>query len=227
MKLRNPGFLSILFLVAVLDAGAAAAQAPPQQPIPDWPAPAAWDLPSQAGTAGPGHVPSLDVMAAVQASSPVPFIALTPCRIADTRGNGFTGAYGPPSLSQAVPRDIPLASQCGIPFFAVAVSLNVTVTNTQGPGFIKIYPGGTPPVVSTLNYTGGETIANAAVVPLSSVGGITVLAGVSGTDLIIDTNGYYAVSGGSIFNTFLGFAGNPALTGAPVTAIGYHALASD
>ena len=70
--------------------------------------------------------------------------------------------------------------------------MNVTVTNTQGPGFILIYPqGGAQPTVSTLNYVAGQTIANAAVVPLGAGGGITVIAGVSGTDLILDTNGDY------------------------------------
>ena len=42
-----------------------------------------------------------------------------------------------------------------------------------------------------MNYVAGQTIANAAVVPLGAGGGITVIAGVSGTDLILDTNGDY------------------------------------
>jgi hypothetical protein len=68
----------------------------------------------------------------------------------------------------------------------------VTVTNTQGPGFILIYPqGASQPTVSTLNYVAGQTIANAAIVPLGADSGITVVAGVSGADLILDTNGDY------------------------------------
>ncbi|HKD10652.1 MAG TPA: hypothetical protein VKE50_01190, partial [Thermoanaerobaculia bacterium] len=119
-------------------------------------------------------------------------IAVTPCRVADTRGNGFTGAYGPPSLAAGSPRSFVLTGQCGIAGTAQAVSLNVTVTNTQGPGFIKIFPeGAASPVVSTLNFVAGQTVANAAVVPLGAGGGITVTAGASGTDFIIDTNGYY------------------------------------
>jgi hypothetical protein len=78
-----------------------------------------------------------------------------------------------------------------------AYSLNITVTNTLGPGFISIYPqGGAAPLVSTLNYLAGQTLANAAIVPAGTSGGITVVAGVSGTDLIIDINGYY--SGGVV-----------------------------
>ena len=122
------------------------------------------------------------------------FTPLTPCRIADTRvGQGFTGAYGPPSLAANTPRSFPLFGQCGIPTDATAVSLNITVTNTQGPGDLRVYPQGavTPPLVSTLNYVGAQTVANAAAVPLGTGGGITVFPDVSGTDLVIDVNGFY------------------------------------
>jgi hypothetical protein len=107
--------------------------------------------------------------------------------------------------------------------------LNITVTNTQGPGFILIYPqGGAQPSVSTLNYVAGQTIANAAVVPLGTGGGVTVIAGVSGTDLILDTNGYYAPAGVGTFNTFLGLgAGNFTMTGDLNTAFGFDALSSN
>ena len=61
------------------------------------------------------------------------------------------------------------------------------------------------PTVSTLNYVAGQTVANAAVVPLGTAGGVTVIAGVSGTDLIIDTNGYYAPQ--AVVNTVNGLSG--------------------
>ncbi|HMF10496.1 MAG TPA: hypothetical protein VKJ00_15260 [Thermoanaerobaculia bacterium] len=160
--------------------------------IPNWPAPATWSPSRSAGT-----LTTQDV------TNPLPFVGLAPCRLVDTRGNGFTGAYGPPSLAAGVRRDFPLSGQCGIPSGAGAVSLNVTVTNTQGPGFIKIYPqGGSAPVVSTLNYVAGQTIANAAVVPLGAGGGVTMVAGVSGTDLVVDTNGYCASAAANQGNTF-------------------------
>ncbi|HEV8609112.1 MAG TPA: right-handed parallel beta-helix repeat-containing protein [Thermoanaerobaculia bacterium] len=174
------------------------------QSIPNWTAPRSWTPPAAAamerkvkesraiGTLGIDALPT----------GPLPLFGIAPCRIVDTRGNGFTGAYGPPALSQGSPRNFILTGRCGIPGAAQAVSLNVTVTNTQGPGFILIYPqGGAQPNVSTLNYVAGQTIANAAVVPLSAGGGITVIAGVSGTDLIIDTNGYYAPASGAASKT--------------------------
>ena len=149
--------------------------------VSNWSAPAMWSPPKAAG----GKT-TLDL------SNPLPFIPIAPCRLADTRGGGFTGAYGPPALASGAARSFPLTGQCGISTSAKAVSLNITVVNPAGSGFILIYPqGGAQPVVSTLNYSAGQTVANAAVVPLGTGGGVTVVAGVSGTDLIIDTNGYY------------------------------------
>src|SRR4029079_4761400 len=112
----------------------------------------------------------------------------------DTRAGGFPAGYGPPSLTQGAPRNFDLNSdpQCtGIPSGVAVYSLTITGTNTQGSGFILIYPrGGSQPTASTVNYVAGQTIANAAIVPAGTNGGVTVIAGVSGTDLIIDINGY-------------------------------------
>jgi hypothetical protein len=179
--------------------------------IPNWPAPAAWS-PSRSG-----RMTTMDV------TSPLPFVGLTPCRLLDTRGNGFSGAYGPPSLVAGVTRSFALAGQCGIPSGAGAVSLNVTVTNTAGPGFILTYPqGGSQPLVSTVNYVSGQTIANAAVVPLGAGGGVSFIAGVSGTDLVVDTNGYYASAATNPANFFevinSGPAAIPAILGQTLSA---------
>jgi endosialidase-like protein len=134
----------------------------------------------------------------VEAQLPTPsltFVGIDPCRIADTRGNGFGGAFGPPSLAAGAARDFPVVGQCGLPAGTLVVSLNVTATNPAGAGFLILYPaGGTAPLVSTLNYLAGETVANAALVPLGP-GGLTVLAGVSSADLILDVNGYFALPG--------------------------------
>ncbi len=127
-------------------------------------------------------------------SGALPFFAIAPCRVADTRpGFGFSGPFGPPALAGGSGRDIPITGACGIPSTAQAVSFNVTVTNTLGPGFILVYPtGGAAPSVSTINYVSGQTLANAAIIPLGTDGKATFIAGVSGTDLILDVNGYYA-----------------------------------
>ena len=167
---------------------------PPEQQITNWQAPPLWSARASSleGRLRGMRFESLEAVP----TAPLPLIGIQPCRIADTRDGNRLPGYGPPALVAGVPRNFSMTGQCGIAGTAQAVSLNITVTNMLGPGFILIYPqGGAQPLVSTLNYTIGQTVANSAVVPLGIAGGISVIAGVSGTDLIIDTNGYYDNSG--------------------------------
>lgn len=121
------------------------------------------------------------------------FYTVTPCRLVDTRG--APGPYGGPALADAASRTFVLAGRCGIPPTATALALNVAVTQpTTGPGFLTLYPAaGSRPVVSSLNYTTGQTRANNAVVPLGAGGDLNVYCGQgSGTaHLVIDVTGYY------------------------------------
>jgi hypothetical protein len=159
--------------------------------IANWPAPAYWTPPAARASRGVG------TDAVSPALPPLPFIALNPCRVADTRGNGFTGAYGPPPLIASATRSFTIAGQCGIPASAAAVSFNFAALNVGAAGDLRVFPaGGGVPTVSTLNYNGNTpNIANAAVVPLGTAGAITVQADATSIDLIIDVNGYYDGSG--------------------------------
>ncbi len=120
------------------------------------------------------------------AGSPGVFVPFTPCRVADTwAGFGFTGSYGPPTIGGGTTRTMNVVTGpcAGIAPNATAVSLNFTVTNTQGAGFISVYPaGGSAPTVSTLNYVAGQTLANAAIVGynFSNVNGSHGLGGYAG-----------------------------------------------
>jgi hypothetical protein len=49
-----------------------------------------------------------------------------------------------------------------------AVSLNVTVVDAEARGFLSVYPCGQRPVVSSLNFEVGATVANEVVAVLSS-----------------------------------------------------------
>jgi hypothetical protein len=133
-----------------------------------------------------------DVMAGVP-TSPIAFVGIAPCRLVDTRGNGFTGPFGPPSMATQGARVFPVAGHCGIPATAQAVSANMAVTNTTATGFLSVWPEGAPqpaPLVASMNYSTGQTIANAVLASLGTNGGITVQARF-GLDLIIDVNGYF------------------------------------
>jgi N-acetylneuraminic acid mutarotase len=187
-------FAPLFFLFAPFASGQytpetqAAAEA---QEVCNWPAPLLWK------PAAPARAPGETRTEAVStASAPLPFIAITPCRVADTRGNGFIGAYGTPALVANATRNFTITGKCGIPASAAAVSFNFAALNVGAAGDLRIFPagGGVPPV-STLNYNANTpNIANAAVVPLGT-GAITVEADAVSIDLIIDVNGYYDNSG--------------------------------
>jgi hypothetical protein len=145
-----------------------------------------------------GQAAADDGQAQALPSANLPFVAIAPCRLADTRSATFPAGYGPPSLAAGSTRTFVFSGRCGIPSSIDAVAVNLTATNTLGAGFIATYPTGTAqpnPMVSSLNYSAaGQTIANSAIVAVGAGQG-NFSAGVSGTDLIIDVVGYYPTGG--------------------------------
>ena len=122
------------------------------------------------------------------------FFPVTPCRVADTRtGQGFTGQFGPPSMTAGQTRGFTIPSSgCNIPSTAQAYSLNVTVVPAATLGYLTIWPTGqTQPYVSTLNSLNGAILANAAIVPAGTEGAVSVYV-TDATNVIIDINGYFA-----------------------------------
>jgi Chaperone of endosialidase len=165
------------------------------------------------------------------ATSPLPFVSITPCRVADTRGNGFTGAFGPPALVGNGPArafNIPAGPCPGIPANAGAYSINVAAILPASDGFLTVFPTGAAlPTSSDLNFLGGEVTSNAIVAPAGTGGAISVFVNVS-TQMILDINGYYAASGVGTNNTFLGLnAGNFTMTGDLNTGLGRGTLSSN
>jgi hypothetical protein len=125
----------------------------------------------------------------IDATCAASFFTVTPCRVADTRDP--SGPFGGPALAAGVERTFVLANRCGIPATAKAVSLNVTVTQPTGPGFVVLYPGGsTAPTVSAINFRTGQTRANNAVVRLGT-GGTLAVQSAAPTHFILDVNGYF------------------------------------
>ena len=164
-------------------------------PISNWAAPPYWVMPSAHHRAAEQK----GVEAVAIANPSLAFHAVTPCRIADTRGFGFTGPYGPPSLTANTVRSFAVTSpgtSCGIPSGVAAVSFNFAATSLTANGNLIVYPqGAAQPSVSSLNWTPSEVaISNAAVIPLGSDSISVVVNGPNGStaDLIIDVNGYYA-----------------------------------
>jgi hypothetical protein len=84
-----------------------------------------------------------------------------------------------------------LVGGLSVPAGATGVFGNLTVTNTQGPGDLILWPhGATQPTTSNINYGPGQTVANSFNVGLNSGGAMDLFVHVSGTDVIIDVAGY-------------------------------------
>ena len=133
-------------------------------------------------------------------STGLEFNPVTPCRIADTRtAAGFSGMFGPPSMTAAQTRTFPVpSSSCGVPA-ASAYSLNFTVVPPGPVGNLTTWPTGqSMPNVSTLNDSNGTIVANAAIVPAGTSGAINVYA-TNTTNVLFDVNGYFAPGSGLHF----------------------------
>ena len=122
------------------------------------------------------------------------FYSVTPCRIVDTRNS--IGPFGGPNLSGGYIRAFAIpSSSCNVPPTAQAYSLNITAVPHTPLGYLSVWPVGVnQPLVSTLNSLNGSIVANAAIVPAGTGGGINVYA-TNDTDLIADINGYFAPPG--------------------------------
>jgi hypothetical protein len=142
------------------------------------------------GTAGCGGGSCTPSAAASQ------FYSISPCRVLDTRNPN--GPLGGPAMSSGVLRTFPVAGNCGVPATARALSVNVTVTEAAGSGYVVFAPGGCTVLsgTSNINFGAGQTRANNAVVALAvdGSGGLTaqaVLIPSGSVQLIVDINGYF------------------------------------
>ena len=85
---------------------------------------------------------------------------------------------------------VTVAGRAGVPLDAKAVTVNVTAINPSLEGFATVFPCGEPlPLASTLNFTAGAIVSNAAMVKVGAGGAICFFSNVE-TDAILDVNGY-------------------------------------
>jgi hypothetical protein len=119
------------------------------------------------------------------------FYPVTPCRVSDTRN--AVGPFGGPILASGETRSVPVpTSACGIPSTAQAYSLNATVVPSGPLSYLTLWPaGGAQPFVSTLNSVQGLIVANAALVPSGTDGGVSAFV-TDQTHLVLDINGFFA-----------------------------------
>ena len=80
----------------------------------------------------------------------------------------------------------------GVPPLGVgAVSLNVTVVGAVVAGFMTVFPCGSVPGVSSVNYLAGQTVPNAVIAPVSAAGEVCVYSSADAY-VFADINGWFA-----------------------------------
>lgn len=129
-----------------------------------------------------GYFPGIDAF--------VPLAA--PQRMLDTRAGQPTidgdGRGGGPVLG-GVELPVQISGRGGVPANARTVVLNVTATETTGPGFVTVYPCGQRPLASNLNYAAAATVPNAVVARLDGRGMICLFTQAT-AQLLVDVSGY-------------------------------------
>ena len=197
-------FLTLVLLTAVpaeLVAAQSATEAVDR--VANWAAPLYWQasgsrlVPQRAGA---GRKPSATVETVTAAASsgtsaPAVFVAMTPCRVVDTRAGILP--FGSPNFAAGEIRTIPMPTSpdCPVPSNALAYSLNIAVVPLTGSmrWLTAWNTGAAQPATATLNDKAGVVTSNSAVVPAGDSGSINVYV-TDPTHLIIDINGYYISS---------------------------------
>ncbi len=126
-----------------------------------------------------------------QAATGTPdFVPLSPVRLVDSRaGQQITG-----KIPTHQTRGMWTAGRGGVPQDAQAVTLNVTVTETEGSGHLIVFPCNSPqPLASTINYGTGATVPNQVTVKLGSDGvrGDICLYSWVAAHVVVDVAGYF------------------------------------
>jgi len=123
------------------------------------------------------------------------FVSLSPTRFLDTRiapPPPVTDIELDPAGRDANPPLIlQIAGTSAVPDTAQAAVLNVTVTDPQKPGFVTVYPCGTPrPTASNINFNAGATVANLVVAQIGNRGAVCIYKSVA-TQIIVDVTNFY------------------------------------
>ncbi|GIF69402.1 hypothetical protein Ais01nite_74370 [Asanoa ishikariensis] len=135
-----------------------------------------------------------------QAQSPASYYQrIAPTRFLNTM-NGDGGSTGPIASGSTVP--LKIAGTATIPTANVtAVAVNITVVSPTTSGYLTAYPSLTiRPGTSNVNYKGGITIANYAIVPVGADGYINLYLATGSAHLLVDVSGYFTADAAAAGN---------------------------
>jgi uncharacterized protein (DUF1501 family) len=124
-----------------------------------------------------------------------PFVPLSPSRLLDTRNNVgvTTGKVGNDATIS-----LPIVGRGGVPATgADSVVLNVTVTDTEGDGYLSVFPaGGARPNASNLNFVRGRTVPNLVISKLGANGAVDLYNFGGKSHVIADVMGWFPAASG-------------------------------
>lgn len=133
----------------------------------------------------------LDVAGYFAKGTGAQFHPLTPTRTLDSRPASKVGPYDTPWGPQTA-RSLAVAGGATVPASAVAVQHNMTVTDTSAASYLTVFPGDQPqPLVSSLNWSTGRTVANQVITPIGGTGDIWIANRAGTADVIADVNGWF------------------------------------
>lgn len=119
------------------------------------------------------------------------YAVLGPSRLLDSRTGAPTvdgrDSGGGPAVPESI-RHLRVVDRAGVQRGATAVIVTVTAVDAGGPGYLTVFPCGTRPNASSLNFATGQTIANMVTAPVGIDGEICLVTSAP-TDLIVDVNG--------------------------------------
>jgi len=117
------------------------------------------------------------------------FSGTTPTRLLDSRGGGAS-KLGAGGIAEVAILGTTLSGGSAVPATARAVSLNVTVTGADAPGYLTVWPCGLArPNASNVNFVAGQTVANNVLAPMDGSGKICVFSSAP-THVIVDVAGW-------------------------------------
>ena len=133
------------------------------------------------------------------------FNPLTPARILDTRCSvssppaycstehlpGVNASLAAVSTGQSI--TVQVAGIDDIPASATGFVGNLTATGATGGGYLTVYPSGTPPVTSDVNFAPGTTDANMVIGELAPSGTVDIADGGvnGGVNVVLDVSGWF------------------------------------
>ena len=193
--------------------------------------------PSRAVAYQPPPVQDLSAFKLAPAQTNTVYVAITPCRIVDTRVAGGKFVDGTNRVyyvagTTGFESQGGKAGGCGIPLAATSIAATFQATNEESYGYMRAWPANiaTEPTATVVIYN--------KAIPTTSGGNITVQPGVAKsltvrnhagkTDLVIDVTGYYVPQmhgmvgpGGSIY------AGSSRIVSATNPSVGQYVVTFD